>query len=168
MPISTLIIRGRKWKEPRCFSTHGWIMKSLCMYAMEFYLGINKLNDKSWLERKNWKILYYKWPNRSQKTNKICSLLFVDVCFKSLDFSTWLGVATGKYDGIAVLVEGRNSRDDVRNRYCDKGKVANRVWGDWLIFVCCYCCFAFLKCRQKLSKKENPNWENVSFILACW
>ena len=93
VPISTLIIRGRKWKQPKCFSANEWIMKYLCMYAMEFYSDINKLNDKSCLERRNWKILYYTRSLRSQKINT-CSLLFVDVCLKSLDFSTWLGVAT--------------------------------------------------------------------------
>jgi hypothetical protein len=42
--IAALFIIARSWKEPRCPSTEEWIQKMWCIYIMEYYSAIKRMN----------------------------------------------------------------------------------------------------------------------------
>jgi hypothetical protein len=40
MFIATLFVIARSWKQPRCLSTAGWILKMWFIYTAEYYSAI--------------------------------------------------------------------------------------------------------------------------------
>ena len=57
MFIAALFIIARSWKEPRCSSTEGWILKMWSIYTMEYYAAIKNIDlmkfTGKWMELEN-------------------------------------------------------------------------------------------------------------------
>ena len=57
MFTAALFIIGKRWKQPKCPSTNGWINKMWYMYTMEYYSAIKRnevlIYDTTWMNLEN-------------------------------------------------------------------------------------------------------------------
>jgi hypothetical protein len=51
MFITTLFIKARSWKEPRCPSTEEWIQKIWYIYTMEYYSAMKNNEFMKFLDK---------------------------------------------------------------------------------------------------------------------
>jgi hypothetical protein len=49
MFIAALFIISRRWKQPRCLSTEGWIQKMWYIYTIEYYSSVKNNNFMKFL-----------------------------------------------------------------------------------------------------------------------
>jgi hypothetical protein len=51
VPIASLFIIARSWKEPRCPSTEEWIQKMWYIYTMEYYSAVENNGFMKFLDK---------------------------------------------------------------------------------------------------------------------